>query len=122
MMDVSDGLLIDAKRMAAASALAVEIDLDQLPLSDAFLAAMGDDQGARLFAATAGDDYELLFTAPHEAGPDIRHLVEHLGLPLSRIGRCVEGAGLVLRERGEALPLPAKLGFEHDPQASRSGS
>ncbi|WP_166041133.1 thiamine-phosphate kinase [Sphingosinicella sp. YJ22] len=122
MMDVSDGLLIDAKRMAAASTLAIEIDLDQLPLSAAFLAALGDDRDARLFAATAGDDYELLFTAPHEAGPDVLHLAEHLGLPLSRIGRCSEGAGLVLRDRGEELPLPEKLGFEHDPQARRSGS
>jgi len=122
MMDVSDGLLVDAKRMAAASALAIEIDLDQLPLSDAFLAALGDSRDARLFAATAGDDYELLFTAPHEAGSDILHLAERIGLPLSRIGRCVEGAGLVLRDRGEALSLPARLGFEHDPQASRSGS
>ncbi|HEY0325827.1 MAG TPA: thiamine-phosphate kinase, partial [Allosphingosinicella sp.] len=99
-----------------------EIDLDQLPLSDAFLAALGDEREARLFAATVGDDYELLFAAPQEAGSDILHFAEQIGLPLSRIGRCVEGAGLVLRDRGEEVSLPAKLGFEHDPQAHRSGS
>lgn len=122
MMDVSDGLLIDAKRMAAASEIGIEIDLDELPLSEAFLAAMGDGRDARLFAATAGDDYELLFATSAEGAPDILQLAEQLGLPLSRIGRCVEGAGLVIRDRGEELPLPEKLGFEHDPQARRSGS
>ena len=59
MMDVSDGLLLDARRMAEASGCSAVIDLDSLPLSDAFKAARGDDQDARLFAATAGDDYAL---------------------------------------------------------------
>lgn len=122
MMDVSDGLLIDARRMAAASAVGVEIDLDQLPLSEAFLASTGGGREARLFAATAGDDYELLFTTSAETGSDILQLAERLGVPLSRIGRCVEGAGLVLHDRGERVPLPARLGYEHDSDGARSGS
>lgn len=113
MMDVSDGLLIDARRLAAASAVAVELDLDTVPLSEAFLAARGDDREARLFAATAGDDYELLFAAPAEAAADILRLGEEIGVPLSRIGRCVAGAGLFLRHDGQRLPLPERLGFEH---------
>lgn len=113
MMDVSDGLLIDAKRLAAASAVGVEVDLDQLPLSEAFLSALGDEREARLFAASAGDDYELLFTAPPGAAPAIFHLAEASGVPLSRIGRCVAGAGLVLLDAGEQLPLPGRLGYEH---------
>jgi thiamine-monophosphate kinase len=122
MMDVSDGLLIDAKRMAAASVLGIEIELDHLPLSGAFLAAMGGERDARLFAATAGDDYELLFTTRAEAAPDIHALAERIGLPLSRIGRCFEGAGLVVRDSGEPVPTPLRLGYEHDPDGPRSGS
>src|SRR5437763_1188973 len=38
MMDVSDGLLLDARRMAEASGCAVVIELDALPLSSAFVA------------------------------------------------------------------------------------
>ena len=53
-----------------------------MPLSDAFLAALGDDRAARLRAATAGDDYELLFAAPADAAPTILALAEELGLPL----------------------------------------
>jgi len=110
MMDVSDGLLIDAARMAAASACGIDIALDSLPLSDAFLSACGE---ARLDAATAGDDYELLFAAGADMAPAILALAEELGLPFSRIGACVAGAGLTLSEAGAPVPLPPRLGFEH---------
>ncbi len=66
MMDVSDGLLLDASRLAAASGLAVRIDLATLPLSAAFLASRGED---RLFAATGGDDYALLVALPETVDP-----------------------------------------------------
>ncbi len=110
MMDVSDGLLIDAGRMASASRCALAIELDSLPLSAAYLAARGE---ARLEAATAGDDYELLFAAGPDKAPALLALAEELGLPLSRIGRFEAGTGLALTDRGESVPLPARLGFEH---------
>lgn len=113
MMDVSDGLLIDASRLAEASRVAIEIDLTLVPLSEAFLAALGDGREARLAAATAGDDYELLFAAAPERAPEILALQDALGLPLSRIGRLAEGAGLSLADAGEKLPLPPRLGWEH---------
>ena len=43
MMDVSDGLLLDASRMAEASGLAVSIDLAAIPLSAEYRALKGDD-------------------------------------------------------------------------------
>ena len=64
MMDVSDGLLIDAARMARASGLAVTVALDRIPLSTEAQGFGGQDRPARLTAATAGDDYELLFALP----------------------------------------------------------
>ncbi|MFZ4748600.1 MAG: thiamine-phosphate kinase, partial [Sphingomonas sp.] len=60
MMDVSDGLLIDTQRMAYASGLAVEIDLDTVPVV-----------GERSAAVTAGDDYELLFALPIGIAPPV---------------------------------------------------
>lgn len=113
MMDVSDGLLIDAARMAEASACAAAIELDRIPLSEAFLAALGEDREARLFAASAGDDYELLFAAPDRAAPAILALGEEIGLPFSRIGRIESGAGLRLSDRDGTVPLPDRLGYEH---------
>lgn len=100
MMDVSDGLLIDAQRMAAASMLAVTIDLAAVPLSPAYIAFAGD----RIAAATAGDDYELLFAAPADWTPPV---------PATRIGAFTAGAGLTLMDGGRPAPLPARLGFQH---------
>ncbi|HYJ82552.1 MAG TPA: thiamine-phosphate kinase [Allosphingosinicella sp.] len=113
MMDVSDGLLIDCSRLAAASGLAAEIDLASVPLSEAYLDALGDGRQARLEAATAGDDYELLFAASPGRSAEILALQEELGLPLSRIGALAEGAGLGLTDGDEELPLPVRLGWEH---------
>lgn len=113
MMDVSDGLLIDASRLAAASGVAAEIDLALVPLSAAFLSAQGDGLEARLEAATAGDDYELLFAAPPDRVPEILALQDELGLPVSRIGTLRQGAGLRLTEADQAVPLPPRLGWEH---------
>lgn len=104
MMDVSDGLLIDAARMAAASGLAVRVDLDAVPLSAALVAFAGHDRAARLAAVTAGDDYQLLFAAP--ADPP-------LPVAATAVGRFAPGAGLALFDHGAAIALPDRLGFLH---------
>ena len=113
MMDVSDGLLIDSSRLAAASGTAIEIDLALVPLSEALLAAVGEGREARLEAATAGDDYELLFAASPDRAAEILALQDELGLPLSRIGALAEGSGLCLADAGEPVPLPPRLGWVH---------
>lgn len=104
MADVSDGLLIDAARMAAASGLAVTLALEAVPLSDAYRALAGEDRAARLAAATAGDDYELLFALPEGEEPPC---------PATRVGGFAEGSGLTLSHGGTAVELPSSLGFEH---------
>jgi thiamine-monophosphate kinase len=113
MMDVSDGLLIDASRMAKASGAAAVLDLASVPLSDALRHAVGDGRTGRLAAATAGDDYELLFAAPHGAAAGILTLADEIGLPFTRIGAIEAGAGLRLRDGSEEVALPERLGWEH---------
>lgn len=113
MMDVSDGLLIDAARMAEASGAAVRIDLEAVPLSEACVSALGDGRDARLAAATAGDDYELLFAAPPERAQALLALSDRLGIPLTPVGAFGPGSGLTLADRGAPLPLPLRLGWEH---------
>ena len=96
-MDVSDGLLIDAARLAAASGVAVEIELDCVPV-------VGDP----LAAVTAGDDYELLFTAPPGAAIAVLATAK---LPLARIGTVVAGSGLRLLDGArDVTPASARLG------------
>lgn len=113
MMDVSDGLLIDSRRLAGASGVAAEIDLASVPLSEAYLATLADGREARLAAATAGDDYELLFAASPERADDILALQDALGLPLTRIGTLAEGSGLSLVDAGGPVLLPSHLGWVH---------
>lgn len=113
MMDVSDGLLIDAARLAAASGVAAVIDLDAMPLSDAFVRFAGTDRAARLEAATAGDDYELLFAASPDARVAIDSCAVAAGTPIVCIGRVEPGSGLRLHDADGPVPLPDRLGYEH---------
>ncbi len=108
MMDVSDGLLIDADRMARASGLAVTVALDTVPLSEAAQAFGGTDRAARLAAATAGDDYELLFALPAGIAPPVA---------ATRVGSFAPGHGLTLTDSGEPIPLPPRCGYEHRPES-----
>ena len=113
MMDVSDGLLLDAKRIAEASGCEVVIDLDAVPLTGAFEAVRGTTLEARLFAVTGGDDYALLAALPPGLDPALT-----LSLPSELSLACVgtlAGAGstLSLRFGGRPVPLPERLGYEH---------
>ena len=112
MMDVSDGLLLDAKRMSEASRCGLAIELDHLPLSSAFVGEHGQDLASRLFAGTGGDDYALLAALPPEFDPATLSLPS--GTRITRIGS-VAGAGprLSLTFGGAPVELPERLGFEH---------
>ncbi|HEX6741161.1 MAG TPA: thiamine-phosphate kinase [Sphingomicrobium sp.] len=112
MMDVSDGLLLDALRLAQASGCAAEIDLARLPLSDAFVKDRGDSVDSRLFAASGGDDYALLAALPADVDPST------LSLPsktrIARIGVLSDGEPAIrLTSGGRPIALPERLGHEH---------
>ena len=112
MMDVSDGLLLDAARLAQASNGVAEIALDRLPLSRAFTAERGQDRGARLFAATGGDDYALLVALPAECDPLILPLPS--GTTITHIGAMTAGSPEVrLFDGVDPIRLPETLGYEH---------
>lgn len=108
-LDVSDGLLLDAARLAGASGVRAAIDLPAIPLSRA-AQALGADP---LAAATAGDDYELLFAAAPGDASVVAALGKRLKLRLTRVGRVETGAGLVLLDAQARDVTPARLGFVH---------
>jgi thiamine-monophosphate kinase len=112
MMDVSDGLLLDARRIAEASGCTADIYLDAVPLSEAFIENRGDSLHSRLFAATGGDDYALLAALPADADPLT------LPLPSGTSIRCIGtleagGESLRLSSSGKPVELPEVLGHEH---------
>lgn len=113
MMDISDGLLIDAQRMAQASGMGMRIGLDQVPLSPAFCSVAGGDVDAVLAASTAGDDYGLLFAAaPHNA-ERIRETAAALGCEVNIVGTVAAERGLSLSCNGRPVALPTRLGYRH---------
>ena len=112
MMDVSDGLLIDARRLAEASGVQIVIHLENVRLSPAFRAARGSGRDARLFAATGGDDYALLAALPRGAEAEVTKSLSGRA-HLVRIGELVAGAGIALTDEGDPLALPEHLGHEH---------
>lgn len=95
MMDVSDGLLLDAFRMAEASGVTLALDPAAIPVADA----------ARADACIRwGDDYELLFTAPPTLG---------LPVPAHRIGTVTVHSDAPLTLGPETFGAPDSLGYRH---------
>ena len=64
MMDVSDGLLLDASRLGEASGVTLALDSGAIPLAEGVTQAGRGDEALRW-----GDDYQLLFTLPPGAKP-----------------------------------------------------
>jgi len=112
MMDVSDGLLLDGLRLVQASGCAAEVDLADIQLSEAFIAARGQDLEARLFATTGGDDYALLAALPDGLDPLTLSLPS--GTTMACVGALAEGRPEIrLANNGRAVALPERLGHEH---------
>ena len=100
MLDISDGLLLDAMRLAESSNVSLMLDLARVPLR-AGAVAPG--------AFSDGEDYELLFTSPEKLtafpGDDFA--------PLCCIGRVIERGESLLVDKNN-LPIKMdKNGYEH---------
>ncbi|MEG2075605.1 MAG: hypothetical protein RRY34_03795, partial [Victivallaceae bacterium] len=104
MMDISDGLLLDAARLGKASNTQIELDLAQLPLR----------QGSDLTGALSdGEDYALLFTVAPELWSDLKRQWP-FSTPLRAIGKMQSGAaGRVFDTLNNDLLNRGKKGYEH---------
>lgn len=112
-MDVSDGLALDASRLAAASGCGVALDLDSIPISlDAEQLARESGRTPLDHALGDGEDFELLLAVPAvEAERLVRE--QPLNTPVTRVGGFVEEPGLWRREPGGALTRLEPTGFLH---------
>jgi thiamine-monophosphate kinase len=112
-IDVSDGVGLDAARLARASGVRLVLERGMLPLSTTVreLAATEDLDPLTLFLA-GGDDYELLFTVPPAAVPRLEERASRFDVPIARIGRVEEGSGAVLAD-GPARTDISTMGHDH---------
>lgn len=113
-IDISDGLALDASRMATESGVGIVLDLDTLPISDAAIQLVKQDgRPAIEHALTDGEDFELtLAVSPREAEQLLAD--QPLDVPLTKIGEVVSEPGLWKKaNNGGKLPLAAD-GFQHE--------
>lgn len=113
MIDISDGLAGDAAHLAAASRVAILLELDRLPVHPAVLADTAGVEDARRYALSGGEDYELCFTAAAgTVAPVLDEFVAEFGTLLTRVGRVADGEGVFAADGQRRWPLSAG-GFQH---------
>jgi thiamine-monophosphate kinase len=112
MIDLSDGLGADAAHVAAASCVAVALELDRVPVAppavaEAHRLGMAPEQ----FAAESGEEYELLVALPSTfEAEDAVAFQSVSGVALTRVGEARTGAGVHARLAGRPVTL---AGFDH---------
>lgn len=104
MLDVSDGLDDDLRKLLAASGVAADMDAGALPLSSALREVRGDQ--AVECALTGGDDYELCFTVHPADEHRLREVAAAWSVSVTRIGTVVPGSGCQWRLHGKPLAVP----------------
>ncbi len=112
-IDVSDGLGVDAGRLARASGVRAVIERDRIPVSPA-LAAFAQQASADPleWILAGGDDYELLFTAPEGAAAALEQGGAAGAVPITRIGSVEPGEGAFLRDRHGDREIAGE-GYDH---------
>lgn len=122
MIDLSDGLAVDLRRLLAASSRRARRRLGAEVDEAALLHLPGLVPAARILgepparaALQGGEDYEILFTAPPRGGAAGRALAfqRRLGVPLARVGRTVDAPGLWLRRPDGSVRAVTEKGWSH---------
>jgi len=107
-MDISDGLLADCGHIAQASGVALRVERERLPLSNALSAFLGRS-AAQHAALSGGDDYVLLFTLP----PVRLSALLAEGWPVHVVGSVTAGQGVTLVDDLGHDITPQIRGYQH---------
>lgn len=109
-IDISDGLMADAKHIADQSQVKIIIDGEALPINAA-LKNYSNQAQLQEWVLAGGDEYELLFTVPAAYRSVVQSIVEWLAVDCTNIGSVEAGRGVTLV--GEAWQANNKSGYTH---------
>jgi thiamine-monophosphate kinase len=112
-MDISDGLLKDLGRMAAASGVGATVQLDELPLSAAARYVLRTDLATWRDIAAGGDDYEVLACVAPERAALFLAAAKAVGVEVQAIGRVNAGRSLELLDRVGQPVQYVQMGYDH---------
>jgi thiamine-monophosphate kinase len=112
MLDVSDGIASDAGHLSRESGVALRLEAARVPIHPAarVLGRLLARDPLEL-ALQGGEDYELLFTGPADAGPRLAAAVPDL--PVTRIGVAEAGEAGVRLRFADGREEPLQVGFDH---------
>lgn len=100
-IDISDGLIADARHIAAASDVALTIVLDSVPCFD---------DVTSFEAAASGEEYELLVAGP--VSLDVEAFAREFGIALTRVGEVSgEAPTVAVIHRGKRIEFGG--GYDH---------
>jgi thiamine-monophosphate kinase len=112
MIDVSDGLALDLKRLMTASGTGCRVEPATVPIEPALgemlLLVAGSPEPLDL-ALRGGEDYELLFTIDGERYPEAKMLLGELGTQVTAIGEVTDGSITL----GDQTLEGGRLGWDH---------
>ncbi|MBB3206349.1 thiamine-monophosphate kinase [Rhodopirellula rubra] len=114
-IDISDGFSLDLDRMLASSRVGAELDIEQIPISDA-AHTMSKDSGRSPLehAWSDGEDFELIFTVNETDAAKIEQLsADELTTTVTRVGNVVGRTGLWKRVPGSKLERVFPQGYVH---------
>lgn len=116
-MDISDGLALDASRLATESEVGILLDLDAVPVSSAAQElSQRDGESPVQHALADGEDFELLLAvSPQEASKILAD--QPLPVPVTRIGAVIAEPGLWQSDGKDSKQPLTPQGFQHGADA-----
>lgn len=112
-MDVSDGLAGDLAKLARVSQVAVQVEVNRVPLSDAAKAAIAADGKMLETALSGGDDYEIVCTIPPAKADSFRAAAKAANVAVTEIGEITAGEGARFIDAGGQAMSFAHVSFSH---------
>ncbi len=115
-VDISDGLIADCGHIARASDASLNLDYESIPFSlptRAWMDAQDNSLDAFKILVSAGDDFEVVFTAPLEHRDAIKKSAQIANVSVTKIGHVVMGEGVSCHKADGKILSFTRTGYTH---------